>query len=85
MHNTPYTVMYIGLIQVQEEGWTEFLEGWQGCSEGNLEEQPCQHKENPVHLYSLTWINILIGSFGDISNFFLQILMFNEAYLLTSY
>ena len=24
----------IGLIQVKEEGWTRFSEGWQGCSEG---------------------------------------------------
>ena len=23
-----------GLIQVKEEGWTGFSEGWQGCSEG---------------------------------------------------
>ena len=75
MYNIPYTVMYIGLIQEQEEGWTEFLEGWQGCSEGNLEEQPCQHEENQVHLYSFSWIYILfkIGSFGDISNFFSSI------------
>ena len=25
---------WIGLIQVKEEGWTGFFEGWQGCSEG---------------------------------------------------
>ena len=25
---------WIGLIQVKEEGWTEFSEGLQGCSEG---------------------------------------------------
>ena len=32
----------IGLIQVKEEGWTGFSKGWQGCSEGNPSEQPCQ-------------------------------------------
>ena len=26
--------VYIGLIQVKEEGWTQFSKGWQGCSEG---------------------------------------------------
>ena len=56
-----------------------FSEGWQGCSEGNPEDQPCQPEENPVHPDSFTWIYILfkIGHFGDISDF--QILMFEEA------
>ena len=27
-------VLDIELIQVKEEGWTGFFEGWQGCSEG---------------------------------------------------
>ena len=26
-----------GLIQVEEEGWTGFSKGWQGCSEGFAE------------------------------------------------
>ena len=56
------------LIQVKEEGWTGFSKGWQGCSEGNLEEKPCQPKQNPVHPNSFTWIYILFktGHFGDI-------------------
>ena len=61
----------IGLIQVKEEGWTGFSDGWQRCSEGfpdgNPEEQPCQPEENPVHPDSFTWIYILfkLGHFGD--------------------
>ena len=27
-------IEHIGLIQVKEEGWTGFSEGWKGCSEG---------------------------------------------------
>ena len=40
--------------------------------EGNPEEQPCQPKENLVHLDSFTWIYILfkIGHFADFSEFF---------------
>ena len=26
--------VYTGLIQVKEEGWMGFSDGWQGCSEG---------------------------------------------------
>ena len=60
----------IGLINVKEEGWTGFSE-----------EQHCQPEENPVHPDSFTWIYIIfkIGHFGDISDFFLQILMYEEA------
>ena len=29
-----FIFFYIGLIQVKEEGWTGFSEGWQGCSGG---------------------------------------------------
>ena len=52
----------IGLIQVKEEGWTVFSEGW----------HPYQPKENPVHPDSFTWIYILfkIGHFGDYFLFF---------------
>ena len=57
-------IQQIGLIQVKEEGWTVFSEGWPGCSE----EQPCQPEENLVDPNSFTWIYILfkIGHFGDI-------------------
>ena len=78
----------IGLIQVKEEGWTRFSEGWQDCSKGfprakpkgNLEEQPCQPEENSVNPHSLTWIYIIfkILHLDDISYFF-HILMFEEA------
>ena len=53
----------IGLILVKEEGRTGFSEGWQGCSEGNGEEQPYQPEENPILPDSFTWIYItfLIG------------------------
>ena len=33
-------VHYIGLISVKEEGWMEFSEGSQGCSEGLPEGNP---------------------------------------------
>ena len=36
-----------------------FHEGWQGCSEGNPEEQLCQPKENSVLPDSFTQIYIL--------------------------
>ena len=48
-----------GLIRVKEEGRTGFSEGWQGCSEGNPEEQPCQPEENSVLSDSFTQIYIL--------------------------
>ena len=35
--NKTIKVRYNGLIQVKEEGWRGFSEGWQGCSE----DQPC--------------------------------------------
>ena len=49
--------------------------------DGNPEEQPCQPDKIPVHPDSFTWIYVLfkIGHFGDTSDFFLQILMFEEA------
>ena len=43
--NTPSSYD-IGLT-VKEEGRTGFSKGWQGCSEGFPEEQPCQPEENP--------------------------------------
>ena len=36
-----------------------FSEGWQGCSKGFPEEQPCQPEENPVLPDSFTQIYIL--------------------------
>ena len=79
-YNSLICLSRIGLIQIKEAGWTGFYEGWQGCSEENPKEQPCQPEENPVFPDSFTWIYILfkIGHFGDISDFF-QILMFEEA------
>ena len=72
--------MYNGLIQVKEEGWTEFSEGRQGCSEG-FSEGKALGNPDLVHPDSFTWIYILFKKrhFGDISDFFLQILMFEEA------
>ena len=63
LHNWDFYPLHTGLIQVKEERWTGFSEGWQGCSEGfpkgNPEEQHCQPKENLVHPDSFTWIYIL--------------------------
>ena len=52
----------------------------------NSKKQPCQHKKNPIHPDTFTWIYILskIGYFGDISDFFL-ISMFEEALLSLSF
>ena len=79
----------IGLIQVKEEGRTGFSEGWQGSSEGFPEGKDrgksrgaaLQARGKAVHPDSFTWIYILLKKrhFGDISDFFLQILMFEEA------
>ena len=47
-------IVLLPKLAVKEEGWTGFSKCWQGSSEGNHEEQPCQPEENPVHPDSFT-------------------------------
>ena len=67
LHKSSIFLTWNWLIQVKEDGWMGFSEGWQGCSE----EQPCLPEGNSVHPDSFSWIKIpfKIGHFGDNSVF----------------
>ena len=45
-----------GLIEVKEEGWTEFSEGWHGCSEGFPEGEARGKSQGAALPVSCNWI-----------------------------